>query len=157
MRNPHLKHDNPTYLKNHEEILSILEEIKKFEQRYPAFEFEEPTNSEELIEIEPKPDIFVPLEKTRESAKPTVFRLRFTEDGKLENIDIKKPKTKKTTKSGILKTINIKKNKEQKDSKSKEDESKISRLIDGLKNISRLKRVIPSKNKTENEPTESDK
>ena len=157
MRNPNLKQDNQNFLKNHEEILSILEEIKKFEQRYPAFEFEEPTYNEELIEIEPKPEVFVPLEKTRGPAKPTVFRLRFTEDGKLENIDIKKPKSKKTTKFSIFNKINIKKKKDQTESKSKEDESKISRLIGGLYKISKLKRVIPSRNKREKEPTEPDK
>jgi len=155
MSDSNLKQDNSTYLKNHEEILSILEEVKQFEQRYPVFEIEEPTYNEELIEIEPKPDDFVPFKDPREPVTPTIFRLRFTEDGKLENIDMKKPKPKKETKLRLKKIIT--KNKaDKKESKSNEGESKISRLKGRLNKISKLKRVIPSQSKTEKETVESE-
>ena len=150
------KQDNSTYIKNHEEVLSLLEEIKQFEQKYPAFEIDELTYNDELIEIEQKPEYFVPLEKPKEPATPTVFRLRFTDEGKLENIDIKKPKPKDENKPSLLKKIKIKKKTDKKESKSSEGKSKLSGLKGSLNKISKLKRIIPSGNKTDNEPAETE-
>ena len=155
MRDINLKEENSTSFKDHEEILAILEELKQFEQRYPAFQIEEPILNEELIEVEPKPEKFVPFKEPGAPATPTVFRIRFTEDGKLENIDLKKPKPKKEFRFS-LKKIKSKKRVDKKESKSNAEKSKISKLKDGLKKIGKLKKVIPSRNKQEEEPEESE-
>ena len=87
MSNLKLKQENSPEIKKHEDILAIIEEIKQFEQRFPEFEIEESEVEEELIEIEQKPKEFELPIKQKKPTSPTVFRLRFTEDGKLENID----------------------------------------------------------------------
>jgi hypothetical protein len=155
MSNPISRDDNLTFIKNHEEILSKLEEIKKFEHMFPAFLIEELKIIDDLIEVEPKPEEFIPFKELKEPATPTVFRLRLTEDGKLENIDLKKPKPKKEIKLNLKKLIpkKITRKKEPKDSDSK---SKISMLKGGLKIISKLKKVIPSRGTKEKETTESE-
>jgi len=155
MGNLNLRDDNTISIKNHEQILAKLEEIKQFEQLFPAFIIEELQINDDLIEIEPKPEEFIPFEETREPATPTVFRLRLTEDGKLENIDLKKPKPKKEIKP-ILKKINNKMRVEKKESKTKEAQSKISKLKDRLNKIGKLKKVIPSRRVKEEEIEESE-
>jgi hypothetical protein len=155
MSHPISRDDNSTSIKNHEEILSKLEEIKKFEHLFPAFVIKELKIIDDLIEVEPRPEEFIPFKELREPATPTVFRLRFTEDGKLENIDLKKPNPKKEIKPNLKKLIpkKITRKKEQKDNDNK---SKISKLKGGLTKISKLKKVIPSRGTKEKETTESE-
>ena len=155
MRDINLKEENSTSFKDHEQILAILEDLKQFEKRYPAFEIEEPILNEELFEIEPKPEKFVPFKEPIVPTTPTVFRIRFTEDGKLENIDLKKPKPKKEFRFSLEKIKAIKRA-DKKEFKRNAEKSKISRLKDGLKKISKLKKVIPSRSKNEEEPEESE-
>ena len=144
MSDLNLRNDNSTSIKNHEEILTKLEEIKKIEKLFPAFVIEELQIIDDLIEVERKPEEFIPFKEPREPATPTVFRLRFTEDGKLENIDLKKPKPKKEIIPTLKKTKN-KKKVEKKESKANDEESKISKLKNGLNKIGKLKKVIPSR------------
>jgi len=155
MSDLNLRDDTSTSIKSHQEILAKLEEIKQFEQLFSAFVIEELKINDDLIEVEPKPEVFIPFKEPREPATPTVFRLRFTEDGKLENIDLKKPKPKKEIKP-ILKKIKNKKKVEKKESKEINAESKLSKLKSGLDIIKKLKRVIPSRNTKEEEIEESE-
>ncbi len=155
MSHPISRDDNSTSIKIHKEILSKLEEIKKFEQLFPAFVIEELKINDDLIEVEPKPEEFIPFKELKKPATPTVFRLRFTEDGKLENIDLKKPKPKKEIKPNLKKII-TKRITRKKDPKDSDSKSKISTLKGGLKKISKLKKVIPSRGIKEKETIESE-
>ena len=155
MANPNLRDDNTISKYNHEQILAKLEEIKNFEQLFPAFVIDELKIIDDLIEIVPKPEEFIPFKEPRESATPTVFRLRFTEDGTLENIDLKKPKPKKEIKPILTKIKNIKRV-EKKESKVNDGGTKLSKLKGGLNKISKLKNIIPSRRITEKESKETE-
>lgn len=155
MSNIKLKQENSTVIKKHGEILVIIEEIKQFEQRFPEFEIEESEVKEELIEIEQKPKEFeFPIEQ-KEPTSPTVFRLRFTEDGKLENIDLKKPKPR-IEKHSRLKTQKTKNKGKKEKLQTTKKESNNSKLKGIISKIGKLKRVIPSRGKNEEELKESE-
>ncbi|UCF49341.1 MAG: hypothetical protein JSU91_06215 [Thermoplasmatales archaeon] len=84
------------------------------------------------------------IEKIDRPLKPTTFRLRINKEGKLENIDIKKPQPRKK--------INIRFRKKDKgEAKSTEEKSKFEKLKSGL---FKIKRLIPIGKKEEEPQTE---
>ena len=112
------------------------------------------------------------LDEDTESLKekpvpPAVFRIRFDEEGKLDNLDLKKPKPKPDLKASVKKInklSNLKKIKKKgKSEKSAEAETekggKFSKLKGGIgkvskiKNISKIKGVIPGRGKKKEEIT----
>jgi len=82
------------------------------------------------------------IEKIEKPINPTTFRLRINKDGKLENIDIKKPKPRKKIKISFRR-------KEKKESETTQEKSKFMKLKNGL---SKIKRIIPIGKKEEEEP-----
>jgi len=161
------KNDSSVNAKSNREIYSLLKEIKDFEKK-----FEEDENllikaEEELIEVETEffeevePGSIKICEKEKEPqilklkfkskknkvkkiVNPATFRLRFNKNGNLENIDFKKRKLKNKSNKrfnlNILKIIRGDKSK----STDEENESKFSKLREGL---GKLKRIIPTKSK----------
>lgn len=99
-------------------------------------------------------------QKARLEAKAATFKLRLNEEGKLVNIDLKKPKSSKPKSK---KRFNLKKIVTKRRGKTKETEvettekmSKISKLKGGFSKISKLKRAIPHKGKMEKKSEESE-
>ena len=152
-----------------DEIDDLFEEIKKFEKQFENFVINKVELDEELMDAETETlEEFLPVEDTDEINKPifedevknlepktdikdefirkpinpVTFRFRFNNEGKLENLDIKKRKLKiKSKKSFILKRIKIRK-KEKNESEEIEEISRFSKLKAGL---AKLRRVIPNK------------
>ena len=88
--------------------------------------------------------------------KAATFKLRFDENGKLVNIDLKKPKPP-TAKSESKKRFKIPFPKikiKEKEGESKATEKKSKGLKGKLGAIGNLKRVIPSKGKKEKKTKE---
>ena len=84
------------------------------------------------------------IEKIDRPINPTIFRLRINNEGKLENIDIKKQQPRKK--------INISFRKKDKgEEKSSEGKSKFDKLKSGL---NKIKRLIPIRKKEEEPQTE---
>ena len=87
---------------------------------------------------------------------PTVFKVRFNKEGKLEYLDIKKAKSKPDIKEDLKKLNLLKKIKR----KGKKEESeaaeggggKLSKLKGGFGKIGKIKKVIPSRGKKKKEP-----
>ena len=106
-----------------------------------------------------------PEHKTPKSA---TFKLRFNEEGNLENIDFKKPKERAHKESKILKKLKIDKitskikKKDKGEGKPSEGEEgkggKLSKIIGPLKNISKIteKLPIPKKGKKSKEKKEEE-
>ncbi len=161
-------------IKNHSEILQIIDEIRVYEQNFVDFNSElvedKKDIKKDLIEVDHEKNIseddesigelnnkkFSFLKKTKENEKtkvPTTFKIGFDEDGKLVNLDLKKPKPKKddasSKKKFSVKSLLPKRKKENEE--TKDDGSKSSKLKKGLGKLSKLKRVIPSKNKSSEE------
>ncbi len=161
--------ENSSDINIHDEIHDLFEEIKKMEKKFENFIINKVEIDEELINAETETlEEFLPVEDKEEikeqvfvdevknlepknkikkedigkSINPVTFRFRFNNEGKLENIDIKKRKLKiKSKKPFILKRIKFRK-KEKTESKEVEEISKFSKLKAGL---AKLKRVIPNK------------
>ena len=150
MSKPKLDQETSSVTKTHEEILAMFEEIRQLEARFPAYEIEEQEVEEELIEVahEEEPVVIEEPEIKKEPTSPTVFRLRYNEEGNLENIDLRKPKPPKEIHINLSKLRN-----KEKKSEVKEKKPKSSRLRGGL---SKLKRVIPSKSEEEEETEETE-
>ena len=160
-----------------DEIDDLFEEIKKFEKQFENFVINKIELDKELIDAETETlEEFLPVEDTDEINKPisenevknlepkteikdefirkpinpVTFRFRFNNEGKLENLDIKKRKLQiKSKKPFILKRIKIRK-KEKNESEEIEEISRFSKLKSVL---AKLKRIIPNKT-TEVENTE---
>jgi len=182
--------DDKTPIKTHEEILTIIEEIKKFERQFGEYDITEPVE-DELIEFEPaieeypewepvepeeeiqKPRLTTKNDKKRKShavlegttkqpenvvvnlSQSNVFKLRFDKNGNLVNLDFRKPKAKPKSASktpGHLKKSGHKA-KEQTEEKTKEGEeaSKFSKLKTGIGKLGKIKGVLPSRGKKEEE------
>jgi len=162
--------DNFSDIKIYDEIHKLLEEIKELEKKFEKFDIEKIEEKEELVEFEepeileefqivqdkeeiknPKfknevkklePEFRIKKVKIEKQINPVTFRYRFNNEGKFENIDLKKRKLKtKYKKSFILKRIKIRK-KERIVSKDINEKSKFTKLKIGL---AKLKRVIPNK------------
>ena len=87
---------------------------------------------------------------THNDYTPATFRIRFNENGELENIDVKKSKPKiKSEKRFILKKLRFKRmgKNEKTETKPIEKNSKISNLKGSLSRLGKLKKVIPSRKK----------
>jgi len=167
--------DNTSITKTHEEILKMLEEIKEFEKKYGEFELKKPTTIEyeTFKEIKPELVFFKEVEekkykilekfkkfKTKFGKKvqreipetfekpitPTTFRLKINDEGKLENIDLRKPKPRQKIKFSFRK-------KDKKESGESEKKSKFEKIKTVL---SKVKRIIPKRKKEEEEPEESE-
>lgn len=174
-----LTKNNTSPARTHKEILQLLEEIKEFEKKFGEYDLETIEVDEEIIEVEheePKKEEPVPpveeikKPKLKEKLKklkpkhdvkkeklvtPTTFKLRFNEEGKLENIDIKKFKSKPKTKRHLkLRKSKVEK-KEKTEGEVKEETSRLSKLKGGLSKLGRLKKAIPTKSKTSEEKEES--
>ncbi len=167
MKDSNLGEDIDIYIKTHEEILKIIEEIKEFENKFQEYDLSETQSEEELIEVddqlvefvevipikkeEPRKRVISKRQKVKENIqkeiKPTIFHLRLNKDGKLENIDIKKPPAKK--KSGFKLR---RKKKEKGETKEKNDKkTKLSKFKGGF---NKLKKAIPSRKKKTEDTTE---
>jgi len=161
-------------LKMLEEIKEFEKKYGEFEPKEPIVE-KVPTNLEyeTFEEIKPELVFFKEVEekksklfekfkkfKTRFGKKvhreipeiiekpitPTTFRLRINEEGKLENIDLKKPKPRPKIKLSFRK-------KDKKESEESEKKSKFEKIKTVL---SKMKRIIPKRKKEEEEPEESE-
>jgi hypothetical protein len=163
--------DFNTLIKDHDEILKKIEEIKEFEMKYPEFNLSKIKPKEELIELDEKlqefdettPEIreqyiktkinifnkFKKKSSTDNKLNPTVFHLRINNE-KLENTDIKKPVSKEKKK----KLFSIKrKKKDKKQGEDKEEEpSKLSKIKGGF---GRIKGAIPSRQKKSKDEKET--
>jgi len=161
--------NNSSNIKIHDEIHELFEELKELEKKFEIFDIKKIEANEELIEFETETlEEFLPVEDIEEIKKPkfkdeikklepkteikkeeikkpvnpATFRFRFNNEGKFENIDLKKRKLKtKSKKRFILKRIKIRK-KEKTESGEIEEKSKFSKLKIGL---AKLKRVIPNR------------
>jgi len=160
-------------IKNHEEILQLIDEIRSFEINFEGYEIvKEEVEKEELIEVEhEKPEEITPIPIKEEKDKlllrsrlskkrvekpitPTTFRIRYADDGSLVNVDFRAPKPKKEgTKGFSLKKLRRKKCKSTGEAEAGEKKSK---LKGGLGRLGKLKKVIPSRGKKE-EKSEEDK
>lgn len=111
------------------------------------------------IKFKLKPKKEVEKEEIKPEITPTTFKLRFDDEGKLVNIDLKKPKPRPKLNLKTLKKIRIRrKDKSEKEAESeepKEKKSKISKLKGGFSKIGKLKNVIPHKKKESEETEES--
>jgi hypothetical protein len=158
-------------IKDHNEILKKIEEIKEFERKFPEFDLSEINTIEELIEVDEKleefdetvPEVDEPTKKrkinsftkikkkppTEHKLNPTVFHLRIKNE-KLENIDFKKPNVN----AGKNKLFRVKKRKKSKD-RGQEKEEKSSKLLKIKGGIGRIKRAIPSRQKKSEDETET--
>jgi len=189
-------------IKTHEEILELLDEVKRFEKEFEDFEVaprSEVEEKEEFIEVEHETTTvdtvkLIPLKtkekkakykkrfrhpifrikfrtrsevkKLREEKKAATFRIRFDEEGKLVNLDVKKPKPSKEKpkklslkKLFVLKKL-IKRGKgetEETETKSEPEGegSKFSKLKGGLGKLGKLKGIIPGRLKKEKETEEA--
>ncbi|RLF92592.1 hypothetical protein DRN50_08675 [Thermococci archaeon] len=189
-------------VKTHEEILELLDEVKRFEKEFEDFEVaprSEVEEKEEFIEVEHETTTIdtvkpIPLKtrekkakhkkrfrhpifrikfrtraevkKLREEKKAATFRIRFDEEGKLVNLDIKKPKPSKEKpkklslkKLFVLKKL-IKRGKgetEETETKSKPEGegSKFSKLKGGLSKLSKLKGIVPGRSRKEKKSEET--
>lgn len=173
--------DDGDRIKSHDEILDLVDNIKRFEEGFAEFELETVEEvKEELIEVDykslepqqglPEPEIVDKPKKLKflkKKVKPIVekpsatFRIRFNESGNLVNLDFKKPvpKPKKDKKKLSLKKIlpgRKSKDKVESDS-TKEKSSKVSKLKGGLGKIGKIKNVIPNKSKKSDSETEKSK
>ncbi|KYK32006.1 MAG: hypothetical protein AYK22_00155 [Thermoplasmatales archaeon SG8-52-3] len=128
-----------------EEIEPDLVIFKEIEEKKP--EISKPSKKFKFNFIK-KRKKFV-TKKIEEPLKPTTFRLRINKEGVLENIDIKKPQSRKKLK------LNFRlRKKEGKESKPSDGESKLSKIINV---ISKIKRIIPKREKEESEEPETNK
>ena len=169
MKDSNLGEDIDIYIKTHEEILKIIEEIKEFENKYQEYDLSEIQSGEDFIEVDNELEEFVeaiPLnkeeprkrvifkrqkvkEKVQKEIKPTIFHLRLNDDGKLENIDIKKPQAKK---KGRFKF----RRKKTEEGEIKEKKDKISKVSKFKGGFSKLKKAIPSRKKKSEDTTETE-
>lgn len=178
MKNSDNENISNSNIKDHSEILQIIDKIRAYEQNFVDFSTEIVEEVEDikqdLIEVEYKEVIpeeevlpeedkkkFSFLKKEKKEAKPTIpttFKIGFDEKGELVNLDLKKPKPKKE-KEGAKGKFNLKKiipfkKKGAEDAGDKAgSSSKLKGLKGGLGKLSKLKKVIPTKNKSSNEET----
>lgn len=150
MSEPSLDQETSSVTKTHEEILAMFKEIKQLEASFPAYEIGKYEVEEELIEVahEEEPILIEEPQIKKEPTSPTVFRLRYNEEGNLENIDMRKPKPHKEIHINLSKLRS-----KEKEPKVKEEIPKTSRFRGGL---SKLKRIIPSRNEEEEETEEAE-
>jgi len=127
------------------ETLTEFQPIEDIEEsKKPKFKFK-------IRKLKPRTE--VEKGKIEKPINPTTFRFRFNDEGKFENIDLKKSKLKiKTKKPFSLKAIKIRK-KTKTDSQDEEKNLRFSKLKTGL---AKLKRVIPNKS-SENKITDENK
>lgn len=167
------KTDVSSTVKNHEEIMDMLTEIKEFEKRFPEYKIEEESRIDKIkakTEIpqekikqkqKKKPFIFriklrskSKVKKRKKERKPTTIKFRLTEEGNLVDVNKKKIKPKKKH----AKFLNFKKLIKRKEKGDKKEKSKSEitsfkdKIVSSLGKISALKKVIPTK-ETEEEKT----
>jgi len=161
--------NNSSNTQLNDEIYELFEELKILEKKFEIFEIKKIEEKEDLIQVETenleeflpiedveeiKKSIFkhkikklepkseIKIEKIKKPIDPVTFRFRYNNEGKFENIDLKKRNLKtKSKKRFILNRIKIRK-KEKYLSGETEEKSKFSRL---KKVLVKLKRVIPNK------------
>jgi len=181
MKNSDCENISDLDIKDHSEILQIIDDIREFENNFLDFKREtvEETGeiTQDLIEVEEieeavsDEDVLQEFnkkffkKKEKKEPKPrvhTTFKMGFNEEGKLVNLDFKQPKPKKEH-SGSKSKFNLKKlipsrKKENEDASDKsESSSKLSKLKGlkgGLGKLSKLKKVIPNKNSSSEESKE---
>lgn len=161
MKNSGCKSISDSDIKDHFEILQIIDEIREFENNFVDFKgetVEETENiTQDLIEVDPEGIEEVVLdeevlqesdkkffkflkEKEKKEPKPrvhTTFKMRFNEERKLVNLDFKQPKIKKKrseskSKFNLKKFIPSRKKENEETSDKSESSSKASKLK-GLK------------------------
>ena len=163
--------------KTHEEILVIIKEIKGLEEKFMSGDFFKDYQIEflevedEFIEIEHPPIeqrehiIFeevtvedeVETELEEKIIYPAVFRIRFNEEGKLENLDLKKAKPKPHLKSDLKKLKVLKKIKIiGRKGESRIEKVRLSKIKDTIGKISKIRNVIPGIGKKEEEPVKEE-
>ncbi len=167
--------DKDNSVKNHQEIISMLDEIRHFEKIDVDIETDKKKKEDKIYEVDlnkfneeknidkPKkildikrPNIFNRSNEentSRHPLDPAIFNIGFNDNGNLVNLDlkIKEEKEGKQKKINLKNVLNIfsRKNK----SKEKSD-SKMSKIKSKFGGISKIKKIIPSKSKKEEKPEE---
>jgi hypothetical protein len=125
---------NPSPIKKEKiKIKTIIENVEKNILRKPNFHFK--------IKVR-RGSSKNNTQKTVKEVQPTTFRLRINEQGKLQNIDLKKPNT--TEKRKIKFSIKNRKKREKEQETTKET-SILDKFKGIFSKIGNLKRAIPSK------------
>jgi hypothetical protein len=170
-------------VKSHDEVLELIDDIKKFEEGLLEFNLKPVEEvKEDIIEVdynslEPQQDISEPkfLDKPKKFKflkkkekivvdKPSAtFRIRFDESGGLVNLDFKRPEPKNKVKAdkkkfSLKKILPFKKSKDKSDKSTSQEKSSIgSKLKGSFGKISKLKNVIPNKSKKSDSESEESK
>jgi len=171
--------DDRDSLKSHKEIIRSIDEIREFENEYYDFEIEEKKQdikrinesievehktlfySDDLLDEGTKNKFFDKLRKVHftrspergdeKPVNPAIFNIGFNKNGDLVNLDFKITDVKKEKGSFNIKNLFRRK----KDEKTSTD-SKFGKLKSKLGKISKLKKVIPSRSKNEEEKESGD-
>lgn len=170
--------DKEDSIKEHDEIIQMIDEIRGFEdihidfepeikkERIEIFEIENDISEENKVDIDKKDkqnflkkikfNIHPDRETIKKELKPNVFNIGFNDNGELVNLDLKKKKViEKTDKKLSLDKFKnlIKRNKNKSDVPTSESDnekgSKFSKIKDKLGKIGKLKKIIPSRSKNE--------
>lgn len=170
MKHSEIGEDLYSKIKNHSEIIQEIQEIKEIEEAIPEFDISDPMNENEFIDIDnnleefqeikpiinpnlikkPKTIKAIKIKKSTEKAKkktkpkktlnPTIFHLKINNEGKLENLDIKKPKIIDKKKINFI-SKRLKRKKEKNVDK-KDKKIKIPNFKNGF---SKIRKAIPSR------------
>ena len=177
MKNSDSDNMSNSNIKDHSEILQLIDEIIAYEQDFTNFstvtiqetqdvkqdlieiEHQEINSEDEVLENKEKNTFIKKIKKEPKPKVPTNFKIGFDENGKLVNLDLKKiqPKNKAKEPKGkfnLKKIIPFRKKQDKSDdSESSSKKSKLKGLKGGLGKLGKLKKVIPNKNKSSNEET----
>jgi len=160
-------------IKNHNEIIQMIDEIREFEDLDINLETDENKKNNEIIEIENKTidydsnlldeenknKFFDKLKNVHFTSHPNekdqiekfvipnTFNIGFNKTGELVNLDLKKKKNieKKKHSFSIKNLIKRDKKRENNEESDEDDTSKIGKLKAKLNFLSKIKKVLPGK------------
>jgi len=127
---------------------TIEPEIKTKRKKHPMLRIKFRTNSE-----------VKKAQKEERNPTPTIFKMRFNDEGQFINTDLKKTKPKKKkqgTKHFSIKRIRKQKKTKLEQTSSEETEEKESKGSRFKRRLGKLKRVIPSRDKKKESKEESE-
>ena len=177
MKSSDYENTSHSNIKDHSEILQIIDEIRVYEQDFVDFsteileevedikqdlieiDHEEIISKEEVLSNQNEKKVSFLKKKEKESKPkiPTKFKIGFNEKGELVNLDLKKPKIKQE-KEGTKGKFDLKRLIKKKGDAGAGDTSDSSSIISKLKGLkgrlSTLKKVIPNKKSSSEESKE---
>lgn len=161
------RYEHATSVKTHEEIMSLIEEIKEMEKKFDEIRIDHETKEEiaeqkiveELeekpipfkIEVEePKKKFAFKLKRPKKATRQeqfATFRLRIDESGKLVNIDLRRSEPKEKGRFSFSLKGLIKRREKTNENREITEETKGigSKLKTLLSKLGKLKSIIPGK------------